>query len=118
MLNLIKTAVITSWIIFHRIILIKLIFALILIFFANYFYQEWKDLYLAIKPESLFPILVAYNVFILLILFWIFLIVKEFIRTENLEKTLKISQSFEDMPQEYRDIGDVELRPNLKRRHE
>ena len=85
--------------------------------FAHFFYQEWKELYLS-HPDALFLILVIFNILVVMILIWMFFILKEFVKTKDSEKILKANKSFKDLPKDYQDIENVELRPNLRRRHD
>ena len=97
-------------------IFFRLIVSVLIIFVMNLLYSKYEVLLLATSPEKLFIPLYIYTALVAILIIWTLLSFKWFSSFKEAAKTLEVTNSFKNKPDDYEKIRDVSKYPKLKTR--
>ena len=117
MLRFFKNLFIVNWLRVNASKLTKMVIYIVLTLAVSYLYRRWETLLLVSYPEALMWLLIIYSIFLFVIFFKVYLLLREFIFLGAPDREKKKKKSFINKPNAIEEIGDVRLRPKLYKKN-
>ena len=118
MVKFLKNLLIVNWLRVNGSNLTKILIYILLTLAVSYLYRRWEALLLLSNPEALLWLLTIYTIFLFIMFFRIYLLLRKFIFLRVPRKAVLAKKSFINKPDGFDEIADIRLRPKLYSRNE
>ncbi len=116
MIKFFKNLFIVNWLRVNGSNLTKIFIYIVFIIALSYLYRRWETLLIVSYPGALLWLLIIYSIFLFVIFFRIYLLLRQFIFLRVPSKAVPAKKSFINKPNAIEEIGDVRLRPKLRKK--